>query len=122
MMTLLLDSCVSRYAVNGLRESGYDAVWVPDFGKDPGDRKIMEWALNEGRILVTLDKDFGELVFVFNEPHPPLIRLVDIRPMEQAPVLMSVLKQYENILLNDNPIITVEDDRIRIRTQREESR
>ena len=44
MVKLLLDSCVSKFALNELINSGYDAIWVPEHGKDPGDTKILEWA------------------------------------------------------------------------------
>lgn len=57
-MKLLLDSCISPGAVTALREAGHDVVGVGDRDKDPGDEQI----LAESRALVTLDKDFGELV------------------------------------------------------------
>lgn len=44
-----------------LEAAGHDVVWVGDWDRDPGDREILFQARSEGRILVTLDKDFGEL-------------------------------------------------------------
>ena len=120
MVKLLLDSCISKFALNELIDSGYDAIWVTEHGKDPGDTKILEWAFQENRILVTLDKDFGELVFVFNQPHPPVIRLVDIRPSQQGAIIIKLLNQYADILTSGNPFITVDDDRIRIRIDEKE--
>ena len=43
-----------------LQAAGHDVVWVGDWPRDPGDRSILEAAYNDGRILVTLDKDFGD--------------------------------------------------------------
>jgi len=37
----------------------YDVVWAGEWPEDPGDEEILERAYLEGRILVTLDKDFG---------------------------------------------------------------
>jgi predicted nuclease of predicted toxin-antitoxin system len=37
---------------------------VCDWAKDPGDEEILTQAHREGRVLVTLDKDFGELAVV----------------------------------------------------------
>ncbi|MCL5267406.1 MAG: DUF5615 family PIN-like protein [Bacteroidetes bacterium] len=48
--------------------------WIPEEGKDPGDVVILQRAYEEDRILVTADKDFGDLVFVFEHPHPAIIR------------------------------------------------
>ena len=47
-------------------------MWFGDWSRDPGDEEILAIADQERRILVTLDKDFGELavaeplVAVFN--------------------------------------------------------
>ena len=114
-MKLLLDSCISKYAVHDLVNAGFDVLWVPDVGKDPGDEKILEMAREEQRILVTLDKDFGELAFVFDLPHPAVIRLVDIRPRDQGKVIKSLIESYRDIL-SGNPFITVDCNRVRIRS------
>ncbi len=57
-MKFLLDSCISSFAVKGLREAGFDVLWIPEIGKDPGDDAIMQKAFDEDLILVTMDKDF----------------------------------------------------------------
>jgi len=43
-------------------------VWAGEWPEDPGDEEILERAHVEGRILVTLDKDFGELAIVYVTP------------------------------------------------------
>ncbi len=60
-MKFLLDSCVSGFAVKDLREAGFDVQWIPEKGKDPGDDAIIKKAFDEDMVLVTLDKDFGEI-------------------------------------------------------------
>lgn len=94
-MKFLLDSCVSKFAVNELQAAGMDVKWIPEIGPDPGDEAIVEMALEEDRVLVTIDKDFGDLVFVFSKPHPAIIRLVDIRASKQGEVLMQVVESHE---------------------------
>jgi len=74
-MKLLLDSCVWGGALRPLREAGHDAVCISDWERDPGDRQILEAAHEQQRILVTLDKDFGERAIVFGEPHCGILRL-----------------------------------------------
>ena len=58
-MKLLLDTCVWGGAKKTLESSGHDVVWTGDWPEDPGDEEILATANSEGRILVTLDKDFG---------------------------------------------------------------
>jgi hypothetical protein len=41
-------------------------------------------AHSEGRILVTLDKDFGELIIVHRMPHSGILRVVDIAARKQT--------------------------------------
>ena len=74
-MKFLLDSCVWGGAVERLRAAGHDVIWSGDWPVDPGDEEIMARALAEDRILVTPDKDFGELAIVRSQPHAGILRL-----------------------------------------------
>jgi predicted nuclease of predicted toxin-antitoxin system len=38
-----------------------DVIWAGDWPEDPGDEEILAHAHKEARILMTLDKDFGEI-------------------------------------------------------------
>ena len=64
-MKVLLDTCVYGGGVEILEAAGYDVIWAGSWPRDPGDEEILRRAYNEGRILITLDKDFGELQFFF---------------------------------------------------------
>jgi predicted nuclease of predicted toxin-antitoxin system len=66
---LLLDSCISWTVGDTLRAAGHDVVWTGDWPADPGDEEILEFAHKENRVLITLDKDFGELSVVRGEAH-----------------------------------------------------
>ena len=50
--------------------------------------ELLTLALEEQRILVTEDKDFGELVFVRRLPHPCVIRLVDMPVAEKVAAML----------------------------------
>jgi hypothetical protein len=43
-------------------------IWAGEWAEDPGDDEILARAHREGRVLVTLDKDFGELAVVHGQP------------------------------------------------------
>lgn len=38
-MKFLLDSCISGYAARDVRNAGFDVLWIPEVGKDPGDEE-----------------------------------------------------------------------------------
>lgn len=114
-MKFLLDTCVWKGARDELESAGHDVVWAGDWQPDPGDAVILERAHQEGRILVTLDKDFGELAIVRRLPHSGIIRLVNLSFKLQAKVCLRVVEMYGHELLS-GAIVTAERDRVRIRS------
>jgi predicted nuclease of predicted toxin-antitoxin system len=42
---------------------------------DPGDEAILRWAVEEDRILITMDKDFGTLIVRERLRHAGVIRI-----------------------------------------------
>lgn len=112
---LLLDACVWGGAVGPLREAGLDVEWVGDWKKDPGDDEILNVAFVESRILVTLDRDFGEIIVLRGVPHFGLIRLVGISARLHAAAILHVLQTYPSEC--SSAIFTVEPGRIRIRSE-----
>jgi predicted nuclease of predicted toxin-antitoxin system len=78
------------------------------------DERLLELATSDGRILVTEDKDFGELVFVQGLPHGPLVRLVELSVDEQVRAMDELLAGYSNEL-SGPVIVTVARGRIRMR-------
>jgi predicted nuclease of predicted toxin-antitoxin system len=97
-----------------LVSAGYDVVWTGDWSEDPGDEEILATAYSEGRILVTLDKDFGELAIVRGTAHCGILRLVNLSTRQQAAVCLRVLELYGNELAS-GAIVTAELGRVRIR-------
>jgi predicted nuclease of predicted toxin-antitoxin system len=75
---------------------------------------MLAYAHREGRVLATLDKDFGELAVVRRIPHSGIIRLVNISARRQAAVCQHVLERYGD-LLQSGAIVPAESDRLRIR-------
>ncbi|HEY6171050.1 MAG TPA: DUF5615 family PIN-like protein [Candidatus Kapabacteria bacterium] len=102
-------------AVSLLSDAGHDVMWAGSWEKDPGDTEILNIAFWENRILITLDKDFGELAILHGLPHAGIIRLVGFSSSEQGIVSLQIIEKYSKEL-SESAIITVDQNRTRIRT------
>jgi predicted nuclease of predicted toxin-antitoxin system len=111
---ILLDACVTGKAKVEIQRAGHDVIWSGDWEQDPGDEAILETAFREGRVLVTIDKDFGELAVLRGASHCGILRLVNFRAAQQAYVCAQVLATHSTDL-EAGAIITVEPGRMRIR-------
>lgn len=116
-MKVLLDTCVWGGVRTELAEAGHDVIWTGDWSRDPGDDEILAYAFREGRVLITLDKDFGELVIVYGRSHTGIVRLVNLRARQQGSVCLKILETYHRELTN-GAIITADEYRVRIRGER----
>ena len=112
-MKFLIDRCAGRLLADWLRQEGHDVIESAELGPDPGDRVLLEWAAREARILVTIDTDFGELIFLENLPHTGLVRLPDVPNQERQLVMQDLITRHKSDLENA-AIITVRSGRIRI--------
>jgi predicted nuclease of predicted toxin-antitoxin system len=70
-------------AVAALRAAGHDVAWVRTERPGSTDDDILAWAAQERRILVTFDKDFGELAWQRALPEACGVVLLRI-PMPRA--------------------------------------
>lgn len=55
-------------AVEKLRSAGHDVDWVRTDAPGLADPLVLDWALREHRVLLTFDKDFGDLAFLAELP------------------------------------------------------
>ncbi|MCY3021450.1 MAG: DUF5615 family PIN-like protein [Planctomycetota bacterium] len=113
-MKLLLDACVWGGVKKELHEAGHDVVWAGDWPDDPGDEEILARAHAESRVLVTLDKDFGELVVVRQRRHAGIIRLVGFSARQQGTACKAVLALHAADL-QAGALVTAEPGRLRLR-------
>ena len=76
-MKVLLDTCVWGGVLTEVQAAGHDVIWSGEWDEDPGDEEILAHAHSQERVLITLDKDFGEMAVVRGLPHHGIVRLVD---------------------------------------------
>jgi predicted nuclease of predicted toxin-antitoxin system len=116
-LKLLADMGVSATTVETLRLRGHDATHLLEQGLERlPDREIMEKAAREGRIVLTMDLDFADLLAARPRTLPSVILFRIHSPTPEA-----VTQKAEEILsrhheaLQSGSIITAEDGRNRVR-------
>lgn len=114
-MRILANENFPGDAIMVLREHGYDVAWVRSDAPGSLDEEVLERAQNENRILITFDKDFGELAFRLRLP--ALNRIILFRISMENPayvvakVALSALESQEDW---SGHFAVVEDNRIRM--------
>jgi len=63
MVRLLANENVPGDAIIATRAAGHDVMWIREVSRGADDNAVLALALSEKRILLTFDKDFGEMVF-----------------------------------------------------------
>lgn len=116
-MRLLTDVGASRSTAEELRRHGHDVLHLSDAGLHRlPDEEILILARREGRITVTFDLDFGDLLAAGSHPLPSVIlfRLHDPTPLSVTSKVLEILSERA-AELNDGAIVIVEDRRYRVR-------
>jgi predicted nuclease of predicted toxin-antitoxin system len=109
----LIDRCAGRRLADWLRAQGHDVVESRTLGPDPGDLTLLRWATDDGRILVTIDTDFGALLHIRSAAHAGLIRLPDVPAQARIALIAQVLRDHTAAELSQS-VVTVRGHRIRI--------
>jgi predicted nuclease of predicted toxin-antitoxin system len=63
MATFLANENVPGEVVQAARQAGHDLAWITELSAGADDETVLASALAEGRVLLTFDKDFGEMAF-----------------------------------------------------------
>jgi predicted nuclease of predicted toxin-antitoxin system len=110
----LVDRCAGHRLADWLRAQGHDVSEV--VGPDPGDEALLARATVEERVLVTIDTDFGELIYAQGLAHRGLVRLPDVLAVDRIALMQAVLAKHEAALA-EGAVITVRGKKIRISRQ-----
>ena len=62
-MRILIDVSAGQGVAEAIRALVHDSEFVRDVDPSMPDEDILAWAVREARLIVTMDKDFGELVY-----------------------------------------------------------
>jgi len=94
-MNLLADESVDGPIVERLRQDGHRVWYVAEMEPGIPDDAVLSLANREGSVLLTADKDFGELVFRQHRLTPGviLIRLAGFAPRHKADIVVSAISE-----------------------------
>ena len=114
-MQFIVDESAGVAVVAYLRSVGHDVFAVAEIMRQADDPDILALALSQSRILVTNDKDFGELVFRSGQTHHGvlLLRLHNESATNRVRVVKSVLEYYADRLSGHFVVATETSVRIR---------
>lgn len=114
-MNFLLDESVDRAIADRLRSEGHDIVAIAELSPSITDEVVLRRALELRAILITADKDFGELVFRLGRMHAGIIllRLPGLPDAAKALRLSDVLRDREPELDGAFTVITARLARVR---------
>jgi predicted nuclease of predicted toxin-antitoxin system len=99
-MRFVVDFNVGRAVAGYLKQAGYDTSFVGDVDPRMSDADILLWAVREQRIVVTMDADFGEMVYRSGHPHSGVIflRMSGARREAKVRVVKWILEHHADDL------------------------
>jgi len=113
---ILADENIAGPVVDRLRADGVDVLWVTEVAAASRDEDVLDLASREGRILLTDDKDFGELVVRHGRAHAGvvLLRLAGM-PLARRAELVSSFLRSSLAEIRGAFVVVDHDGRVRIR-------
>ncbi len=116
-MRFLVDNALSPKLAEGLRSAGHDVVHLREIGRQAApDSEVLTRALDEQRVIISTDMDFGSLLVQKELSRPSVILFRRVERKTNARLAL-ILKNLEVIRtdLEQGSIVILESSRIRIR-------
>jgi len=113
-MRLLANENLPAQTIAALQQAGHDVVWMRTEAPGSRDEDVLARAQSEERILITFDKDFGELAFRAHLPSATgivLLRISAPSPDAMSLAIASALSRRTDWV---GHFSVIEDDRVRM--------
>jgi predicted nuclease of predicted toxin-antitoxin system len=114
-MRFLANENIPLTSVRHLREANYDTAAVIEDSPGATDREILVRAVREERIIVTFDRDYGELIYRYKFPVPPGVVYLRFDPLTPQEPGVRVLQLLNSDLSLERKFTVLEHGRIRQR-------
>ena len=107
-MRLLADEGVEAGIVARLRAEGHDVVYVAELAPGISDDAVLASAVADERLLLTADKDFGELVFRLRRAAHGvlLLRLAGLSQAAKAETVAAALREHGEEMAGAFAVVT----------------
>lgn len=113
-LSLLVDACIAPAVIERLRTDGHDAINALETGPDIGDGALLALAARRGYVIVTMDKDFGALVFRDGLTRVGVLRIREATPAAQAERTSELVALYSDDLA-DGAFVVDDGDKARVK-------
>lgn len=115
-MKFIVDENLGPSMSNWLRSQNFDVYCVLSDNPSIEDIDILRLANEENRVIITNDKDFGELIFKNQIPCKGLVllRLQDNSLLGRINAVKNLLENYKDVINSDN-FIVAGDEIVRIK-------
>lgn len=117
-MKIVADEGVDRQIVERLRRENHEVLYVAELAPGISDDEVLRSANQRDAVLLTADKDFGELVFRLNRTSRGilLIRLEGLLPDAKSAIVANAVREHGEQMYDCFSVIT--SGAIRIRPRR----
>jgi predicted nuclease of predicted toxin-antitoxin system len=114
-LNLLADEDVDRPVVLRLRQEGHSVLYVAESQASSSDEDVIRLAATSGAILLTADKDFGELVYRQHQvAHGVvLLRLAGLSARTKAHIAANAIAAHRHELPGNFTVVTPGTVRVR---------
>lgn len=114
-MNFVADENIDRQIVEALRDAGHNVIYIADTEPSIPDNVVFDRANESSALLITGDKDFGEIVFREKRllsNGVVLLRLSGLSAQAKIALILAAVEERESELLNSFTVIS--PGRIRI--------
>lgn len=114
-MKFVGDEGVDAQIIKALWKEGHDVIYIAEFDSGITDDLVLKYANNQERILITRDKDFGELVYRDKKIHSDIIlnRLFELSTEKKVSIVMNTINRFKDELIGSFTVI--QPSKIRIK-------
>lgn len=111
---IIADENIPIPVIDELRLSGFDVLSIFEKHRGVSDKEIIEIAKNPPKIILTEDKDFGDLIFAYNQKNVSVILLR--YHFSDMDLIIKILINYLKInVIQENTFVVITSKNIRIR-------
>ena len=117
-MKFLVDNALSPNLAVGLRAAGHDVVHLRDIGlASASDADVFQVALDDDRVIVSEDTDFGTLLALRDATKPSVVLFRGVQDRSAANLLSLLLANLPAVAgdLDAGAVVAIENARVRVR-------